>query len=225
MKAKEEKYAAQNIILDSMKTVLKNDSIQRKQIIQDNADTIAIRDAELSIANNKLAFYDDSLDGANKRINALLKRYIPVDISKDTSITTVSNDYIERCAECFTELQSGQELVKRYKAEKDNQAIILNSKINGQDLTITKLEKLNGQLQSNLNNLVSVAKSNNKKLEPRRTLYFSMSAISINSIVPTGIGGGGLYQDKRKRIFGFNYYITNSGPVYSIQLSMPLSFK
>lgn len=224
-KAKEEAYAAQAILLDSMKTVIKNDSIDRKNILQNNADTIAMRDAELSLANNKLAFYDDTLEAANHRINLLLKRYIPIDISKDTSITTVPNSYIENCADCFAELESDRDLVKRAKAEKDNQTQILNSQINTQANTINKLNMLNGQLQSNLNNLISVAKDNNKKLEPTRKIYISLGAISINSIFPNGAGGGLAYQDKRSRMFAFRYYTSEYGDVKAIDLYMPLSFK
>jgi hypothetical protein len=212
-------------LLDSMIIKSNNDSITLLRIKQENADTISMRDAELSLVNNKLEAKDDSLDAADKRIDKLLKRYIPIDISKDTSITTVSNDYIENCADCFGELQNDRELVKRARAEKDNQSTILNSKINGQSLTITKLEKLNGQLQSNLNNLINASKDNVKKLEQRRVLYFSLATIAIEQYAPSGIGGGFMYMDKRMRLFGGNAFVTNRGAVYQIQLSMPLSFK
>lgn len=211
--------------LDSTATVNKDLSHQMEIIKQESADTLAVRDAELSLSNNKLAYYDDTLDAANKRINALLKKYKPIEPSVDTNVTVVPNEYIEECSGCFTELKNGQELVSRYKAEKDNQSMILNSKINGQSVTITKLERLNGQLQSNLNNLINVAKDNQKKLEQRRMLYFSMSTISLNQVLPTGIGGGFMYMDKRMRLFGGNAFVTNHGPVYQVQLSMPLSFK
>ena len=212
-------------VLDKVAEKARYDSTVAAEQYQQQQDTIAFLKGQYSLVTTMNMVTTDSLFAANKRITNLLSKHVPIKPSLDTSVTTVPNEYLEECAGCFAELKNGQQLVIKYKSEKEGSDRILNSIITAKDNQLSILKDQNKNLKESFDDAVAIAKNNEKKLEPRRTVFLSLSAISIGSAVPSGVGGGFLYMDKRTRIFGLNYYISNQGPVYQAQLAMPLSFK
>lgn len=204
---------------------LKEDSIKQIQEKAAYKDTMEFIDGQLSLSKNKEAALNENLENANERITKLLGKHIPIKPNPDTSVTLVPNVFINECADCFTELENGQEEVRKYKALKDNQEQIYLSKINGKDNRISFLEKTSAALGQTNSSLLNNIKTLQDKWMPRRKLYFTIGVISIDQYFPNGAGGGFIYQDKKSNLIGINYFLTAKGSVYQAQLSRPLSFK
>lgn len=208
----------------------KKDSIARIESAKHYQDTIDTQNAFITINENKLAAAELDLDKANDRINSLLAKYRPIKPealwSIDTLVGGVSADtYIKNCVDCFAELGGQQERIKVARAEWDNTKQSLDAKINTQQNRINELGKETTNLQVNLSNIKTLSRDFMKRNLPRAKFYFSMGAMSINSIIPNAAGLGGAYQDKRNRMFAFRYYTSEYKSVYAVDLYMPLSFK
>lgn len=204
---------------------LQKDSAQTHSELNDLHFSYNLLQGQFDLLTNKNITTTDSLSAANDRITLLRKRHVDIEPSHDTSATLVPNEYLSDCASCFAELDNGQRLVLKYKEEKDGLQKILSDQLSIKDKEASVFRSQISDLKNTLIDVTEIAKRNEKKNEPRRTLYFSLATISVNNKLPTGIGGGLLYMDKRMRIFGANYYINNTGPVWQAQLSMPLSLK
>jgi hypothetical protein len=188
-------------------------------------DTIAFINGQLALFQNKNLVTTDSLRAANNRITTLLHKPISIPTLSDSGRTTVNNEFIADCSDCFKELSNGQQLVTRYKSEKDSIQSLLTYKISIMDDEINDLNKTNNFLHQKVNDAVSLAQRSQKQSQIRRTLYFSLAALSIKGPLPSGVGAGFIYMDKHMRLFGANYFISNYGAIYQAQLSMPLSLK
>ena len=199
-----------------------NDSIENSKQLADNSIQRELLEGQLEVSDNKNTAYLDSFGVLNAIINNLKKRHKPVTASIDTNVTTVPNDYIEDCSGCFAALGQAQQLGLRYKSELDNKDNLTRSKIKVLDNRIGILEKQNAQLGKSYRSLLDSSK-NAPVL--RRTLFATIGAMSINQIMPNAIGGGFLYEDKRRRIFGLKYYVSEYGSVYQGEISFPLSLK
>jgi hypothetical protein len=186
---------------------------------------VDVLDGQNDILENRLESKDDSLKSANERITRLLRKHVPIEPNPDTSVTVVPNEYLNDCQECFDELESGQQLVKRYKSIADSLEWLKIKKDILQDQRILQLNAENENLRLTLQDAIKVSKQNEKKYEIRRKLLFSLSTISVRANYPTGLGIGAVYQDKRNMLFGVNAYGTNVGSVYTATLSLPLSFR
>src|SRR6478735_3663675 len=193
-----------------------NDSIESSKKLADNSIQRELLEGQLEVADNKNTAYLDSFD-------VLKKRYKPVVASVDTNVTTVPNEYIEECSGCFAAIDKAQQLGLRYKSELDNKDNLTKSKIKVLDNRISILENQNVQLGKSYRSLLD---STNKAVPAlRRTLFATIGAMSINQIMPNAIGGGFLYEDKRRRIFGAKYYVSKYGSIYQGEISLPLSLK
>jgi hypothetical protein len=135
----------------------------------------------------------------------------------------VPNEYIEDCSGCFSALDKAQQLGLRYKLELDNKDNLTKSKVKVLDNRINILENQNAQLNKSYRSLLD--STNKKAYTLRRTLFATIGAMSINQIMPNAIGGGFLYEDKKRRIFGVKYYISEYGSIYQGEISLPLSLK
>lgn len=202
------------------------DSIDRK----DSADSYqqaAIAQEIFNLAQqNKLSFAWDSLDKANVRISKLLAKYKPISPSIDTNITTVPNEYIEECSQCFTELEAQQQREKKVKAQADIVQQSLNSTINSQQLRIAQLGREQVQANKNLNDCRSINEAYQKKLGLRGRLFLSMGIMAIKTPwLPNAAGIGLSYQDKRFRMISARFYTSEYGSVKALDIHMPLSFK
>lgn len=209
----------------ALKERIINDSIERKDSADSYQQAALAQEIFNSAQQDKLSSAWDSIDKANVRINKLLAKYKPISPSVDTNITTVPNEYIEECSQCFTELVSQQQREKNVKAQADIVQQSLNSTINSQQLRIAQMGREQVQANKNLNDCRAINEAYQKKLELRRRLYFSMGVMSIKSIFPNAAGLGLMYQDKRYRIVGFRMYTSEYGSVKALDIHMPLSFR
>lgn len=204
---------------------LESDSINEAHNKEVYQQTIEFQDGQLALSNNKIASLTIGLDSANDRIASLLKRHKPVLPDADTSVTTVPNVFINDCTECFTELENGQKLVLRYKAEKDNQESIFKTQLKTKDNRIQSLELVNTGVAKSYKSLIDSVDKLKANMEFRRTLYFKLGALAINQPFPNSAGAGLIYQDKMKRMFAVGYYISPFGSIYSTDIAFPLSLK
>jgi len=198
------------------------DSASTAKKLADNSIESFLLNGQIELINNKNEMYLDSFGNLNKEITYLRGRYKPIAPSVDTSVTTVPNEYIEDCAGCFDRLGKAQQLGIRYKAELDNKDQVYASKINVLNKRVGILEKHNEQLGKSYRSLLD---SVPVKSDIRRTLFLTMGVMAINTNMPNAIGGGLMYEDKRRRIFGAKAYISKYGNVYQADVSFPLSLR
>lgn len=207
------------LVQDSARLAKERDST--KKAYQDSLD---FANGQLALRENQLTARIMQLDSADKRITALRAKYQPVQPSKDTSITTVQNSYIENCADCFAELSNGQEKVKQYMAQIDNLNKAYQSKINLQQNRINQLDKQNTQLAGTLQDCIEISKAAEKKLSPHGQLFFSWSVLWV-PLLPKMAGVGLMYQNKYRLQVGIRGMFGQYGNGFETEVNMPLSFK
>lgn len=186
-------------------------------------DTMKFLNGQLSLTDNKLLSLTEDLGSANDRITALLKKHVPIEPNPDTSITTVPNEYIEDCAGCFSELSKGQQLVIKYKSEKDKQEQLYKGQLNLKDNRIRSLESSNNSLTRSYSSLLDSSKRFQDTFAPRGRLYLSWGVLFAPW--PQSAGAGLMYQDKRNVIFGGMWYYGTQGHMVEANIHFPLSFR
>lgn len=213
---------AASAVVDYMGRInkLEQDSIDLANHLSASGDTIKFLNGQLYLTDTKLLSLNENLDKANDRISILLRKHVPIKPNPDTSVTLVPNIYIEECADCFFELVSGRDSVKKYRAEKDNQEQIYKSKLSVKDNDIKYLEKANKEVTSSYMSLIELTKSTERK----RVMYFSYGVL-WSAYVPESVGAGLMYQDKRLRQYGVKGYFGDHKPRIETQMNLPLSFK
>ncbi len=207
------------LIQDTTRLAKERDSLKR--IYQDSLDFV---NGQWVLAKNQTVATRYQLDSADKRITDLRARYQAVIPNKDTSITTVSNDYIANCADCFAELSNGQEKVKTYMAQIDNLNQSYQSKINLQQNRINQLDKQNTQLAGTLHDCIDSSQRAEKKLAPHGQLFFSWNVLWV-PFTPTMAGIGLMYENKYRVQFGLRGMFGRYGNGFETEVNMPLSFK
>src|SRR5687767_4290937 len=210
-----EKKVASTAIVDLKGRInkLKQDSIDLVNHLIDSRDTIKLLDGQLSLSDNRLLSLNENLDKASARITNLLHKHVPIKPNPDTSVTLVPNIYIEECSECFEELSDGRDSVKKYRAEKDNQERIYQSKLSVKDNSINYLEKLNNKLAKDYKSLLDSAGSVKRK----GMMYFSYGVL-WDAYVPRSAGAGLMYQDTRFRQYGVKVYFGDHKPMVETQM-------
>lgn len=199
---------------------LKQDSIDLAQKLSANADTARFLEGQLSLSHNKEIALNENLDKANNRITDLLRKHVPIKPSLDTSITTVPNEYISECADCFTELNNGVQLVRKYKAEKDNQEQIYKGQLNVKDNRINHLEKANKEVTSSYMALIDITK---QSVRPKGRMYLSWGVMW--GPLPKMAGAGLMYQTPRNMILGAKWYYGAQGHMVETNMNFPLSLR
>lgn len=179
----------------------------------------------ISLRDNQLQATRNDLVASNSRIDALLKKHKPVQVDTDDSVTMVPNTFVEECSECFAELEYHKGKSSRFIKETDSLHVAHLAKEVIQEKRIKQLEGEKEDVSQTLTDCLTAARKQADKLEPRRTMYLNMGAIGGKKDVLMGIGAGLMYQDKRKRGFGFTWYGTSQGSIVTANLSFPLSFK
>lgn len=212
-------------VLNSKRRIdqLVRDSIENKKQLDENKIQIEFLDGQIALSENKDDLYLDSFRTLNNHITELKKRYRAVTPSEDTTVTLVPNAYIVDCADCFTSIDKAQQLGLRYKAQLDNADYLNKSKVKALDNRISLLEKQNAKLGKDYRSLIDSVSVAPPSL--RRTLFVTVGTMSVNQSFPNAIGGGFLYEDKKRRIFGAKYYISKYGSIYQGEVSFPLSLK
>ncbi|HZI69679.1 MAG TPA: hypothetical protein VFD60_00815 [Nitrososphaeraceae archaeon] len=216
-----EKWHRSTDSLNNVTKILKVIIDSTKKSYQDSLDFV---NGQLALAKNQLIATKYLLDSADSRITALRGRYRPIQPNADTSITTVPNDYIANCADCFTELSNGQAKVKQYMGQIDDLNKSYQSKINLQQNRINQLDQQNAQLSGTLQDCLEVSKAAEKKLAPHGQLFFSWSVLWV-PYIPTMAGVGLMYQNKYKLQIGVRGMFGRYGNGFETEVNMPLSLK
>lgn len=217
---KERKAASAIINSDSLINKLKQDTAELARQLAANKDTAQFLEGQLSLSHNKEIALNENLDKANARITNLLRKHVPINPNPDTTATLVPNIYIDDCADCFKELDNGQQLVRKYKAEKDNQEQIYKSQLNGKDKRIKLLEVSNQEVTSSYMSLIKITKDIGK---PKGKLYLSWGIMW--GPLPRMAGAGAMYQTPRSMIIGTKWYYGAQGHMVETSMNFPLSFK
>lgn len=204
-------------------TKLEQDSIDNAKNDKAYNDSMELSNGQLALSKNKELSLTENLERANMRIATLLNSHVPIQPSVDTSFVAVPNLYVDDCEGCFSELKNGQQLVLKYKAEKDNQEQIYKGQLNAKDSRIKYLELANNKIGKDYRSLLDSGSKQAPEL--RRTLFVSIGAMSINQPLPNAVGLGLLYEDKRRRVFGAHYYVGAYGAIYQAQIAAPLSLR
>lgn len=200
------------------------DSIEQVKAKEAYRDSIEFVNGQLDLSNNKLLSLNEDLGKANDRITKLLGKHVPIKPSlSDTGIITVPMEYVRECEGCYDELANGQQLVLKYKAEKDNQFQILNGKMSIKDNRISFLEKSNAALGLSNSALLSSAKEMQDKWKPRGRLYLSWGVLF--QPWPKYAGAGLMYQNKRNMIIGGMWYYGDKGHMVQTTINFPLSLR
>lgn len=213
------KQENKKLVQDTARLAQERDSTKKEY--QDSLDFV---NGQLSLRENQLTARVLQLDSADKRITDLRARYQAVIPNKDTSITTVSNEYIANCADCFAELSNGQEKVKTYMAQIDNLNQSYQSKINLQQNRINQLDKQNTQLAGTLHDCIDASQRAEKKLSPHGQLFFSWSVLWV-PLLPKMAGIGLMYQNKYRLQVGVRGMFGQYGNGFETEVNMPLSLK
>lgn len=202
----------------------KQDSIEQVKAKEAYQDSIEFVNGQLDLSNNKLLSLNEDLGKANDRITKLLNKHVPIKPSlSDTGIITVPMGYVRECEGCYDELANGQQLVIKYKAEKDNQFQILNGKMSIKNNRISFLEKSNAALGLSNSALLSSAKEMQDKWKPRGRLYLSWGVLF--QPWPKYAGAGLMYQNKRNMIIGGMWYYGDKGHMVQTTINFPLSLR
>lgn len=202
----------------------KEDSIKNVQDKIAYNDSMEFLEGQWQLSKNKELSLNEDLGKANTRITNILNKHVPIKPSLDSSLTMVDNTFINECADCFDELTNGQQLVRKYKAEKDNQEHICAGKLRIKDKRIDSLDKFNAKLGASNVSLLSSIKEMEGKWQPRGRLYVSWGVLWKN-YVPWAAGAGAMYQTKRNLIMGASWYYNSQGHMVQTNIHFPLSFK
>jgi hypothetical protein len=213
------------IDIESRVEKLKQDSIENTRQLAAYEDTMTFMEGQLSLSHNKEIALNENLDKANDRISILLRKHVPIKPSlSDTGIITVPMRFVNECADCFIELDSGQKLVRKYKSEKDNQEKIYKGQLSLKDNRISNLEKSNNNLTAGYKSLLDSTKRVQDVLKPRGRLYLSWGVL-WKEYVPWSAGGGLMYQTPRNLIIGAKWYYNAHGHMVETNVNFPLSLR
>lgn len=211
-------------LTDSSIAVAKRATSEWAEAKKQYKDSLEFIQGQWDLSKNRELALNEDLGKANDRITILLKKHVPIKPSlSDTGIITVPMEYVRDCEGCYDELANGQQLVLKYKAEKDNQFQILSGKTSIKDNRISFLEKSNTTLGESNSALLSNIKTLQDKWMPKGRMYLSLGALW--NFAPYAVGAGLMYQDNRFRQYGAKVYFGSFGKMVETNINMPLSFK
>jgi hypothetical protein len=224
--------AAKDARIDSLTSRLKyNDSIGKENKKQYDG-VLEYANGIIELRNNQLAASNDSVDELNGRIAAFLKKgrssFNITDAMKkafDSTSTYVPNDYLEDCELCRDLLEKSKDLTVRLRADQDNLTTALKSQISIHENRVKQLGLEVKGLNSVVANCIETAQKIKDENKPRRRMFLSLGLIGNNDVILNGVGAGLIYMDKRSRLYGGTYFGTNLGPMFTAQMSFPLSLK
>lgn len=216
---------AANHTLDSLVSKEKQDSIKRYNDSVDYADHIQYAEGKLELNYNQYITATDSIHTLWKKLDKLSAKHINIEPKWDTSIMQVPTEYVSECKECFDQLPIIKATTKYLEVRFDSLKTSAITKYSIQEKRIKQLNNEKGKLTALFNDCIAAANEQKKIYSPRRKVLFSLGMIGVNSYTPTGVGIGGIYQDKKNQLFSGMIYATNVGTIYSGAISFPLSFK
>lgn len=144
---------------------------------------------------------------------------------KDTNNVYVPTDFVTDCKHCFTNLEKETALLDTCRILAKRSDSIWLWKVTAFNKQLKKVQDQNNALTATLQDCINIGKATDKKLAPRSKVFMSIAAMWPNRLLPGGLGCGLIYQDKMSRQIGIMYFATNLGPLQTVHLNLPLSFK
>lgn len=211
--------------LDSIILKQERDSISSMQNAKDYKDSLQFANGIIDLNQNKLEATQEKLLASMHDAAAWKLKYENVQPNTDTSATMVPNDFISDCHDCFDDLEHKNRVIKLYVQEVKDVDSAHRSKAKIQENRIDQLVSEKNTFQQNFHKAIDLVEDYQKSLKPRGKLYFTLSAIAVQSILPNGVGAGLKYKDRRDRIYGAKVFGSEVGRIYEAETSLPLSFR
>lgn len=214
---------AANSKIDSLVSKGKQNSIKSYNDSVDYADHIQYAEGKLELNYNQYIAATDSIHTLWKKLDKLSAKHINIEPKWDTSIMQVPTEYVSECKECFYQLPIIKATTKYLEVRFDSLKTSAITKYSIQEKRIKQLNAEKSKLTALFSDCIAAANDQKKRYEPRRQLKMLFSPASIGQIFPNAIGLGALYEDKRERDFGGEYFLTPHGPMYVVHGAFPLS--
>lgn len=194
---------------------------KREKELKDSAHVI-----RQQLAANKLLLTNKDTELANTlaQNKVLIKKYnqqwhgMPV----DTSATLVPAAFVNDCKDCFTQLEKTTDQAEQYKYQADQMQVLWMSQAAIDSARIMECDSARLRANKSYNDLRMAVEINTRSLEPRRKLKVGIAGRFDNQFLPSGVGPGIMYEDKKDRSFGFRPIYGNQQPAYILDVHVPL---
>lgn len=197
----------------------KEDSTQAAKNFQDSLE-FERGQKELAITQKERT--EDQLDASDKQIKQLIDKYKYAKYT-DTSAVTVPNEYITTCADCFTKLESQNNLVNKYRSDVKNLQFANDNQVGLYQKRFKELDEEKLGFTNKITTLLKQQKEYTDKLQPHGRLYLSWGVLW--SYWPSAAGAGFMYQNKRNLLWGGMVYYGTSGYTIQTTINFPLSLR
>ena len=218
---------AENAVLRDSINQLSKEYLALQKVNKENLDnyhhSLEYANGLVDLRDNQLQASRADLVAANLRADDLQRRYNSIQPDDDTTHTMVPNEFIEDCSECFDALDNQTKASRILLNKYDSAQSAHRAKESLQQSRINQQQEENRLLSGTLSDCLEAAKRQGDLLEPRGKLYVSMSVLWAP--LPSAIGVGLSYQDKRGRMYGAKVYASEWGTIYESGLYFPLSLK
>lgn len=168
----------------------------------------------------------NSLTSVIAQNKQLIKNRIKTDF--DSSLkgaTVVPQEFIDDCEGCFTQLAKTNDSAIAYQQEANALRAVLEAQNQADSQRIAQLEADKLKLNKSYNDMRIAAEVNAKHLEPRRKVKTGLIGTFGNSFLPTGVGVGLMYEDKKDRNFGLEATFGNRPPAYEAFMYVPFTLR
>lgn len=159
----------------------------------------------------------------NKRL--LNNRKPVVAVQTGDGITTVPQEFIDDCEGCFTQLAKTNDSAIAYQQEAQALRAVMEAQNTADSQRIVQLEADKLRLNKSYNDMRIAAEVNAKYLEPRRKVKTGLIGTFGSSFLPTGVGVGLMYEDKKDRNFGLEATFGNRPPAYEAFMYVPFTLR
>ena len=143
----------------------------------------------------------------------------------DTTQVIVPQEFINDCEGCFAQLEKTNDSAIAYKQETEALHAVMQAQNEADSQRIAQLEAEKLRLNKDYNDMRIAAEVNAKYLEPRRKVKTGLIGTFGNSFLPTGVGVGLMYEDKKDRNFGLEATFGNRPPMYEAFMYVPFTLR
>jgi hypothetical protein len=208
--------------LDSVTLKQERDSMASVQHEKDYKDSLQFANGQLDLTQSRLETTQTQLLASGNNAAEWKRKYESVRPEINTT-TLVPNEFINDCHDCFDSLDYKNRLIGVYVGQVKEANIAHEKKEKLQENRIMQVISERDTAIKRTQEATSLAKKYHDALEPKGVVYLTIAAISIQSILPNGIGAGIKYKDKRDKLYGAKVFGSNVGTIYEGELSLPLS--
>jgi hypothetical protein len=211
--------------LDSVILNKERDSMASVQHEKDYKDSLQFANGQLDLTQSRLETTQTQLLAYGNNAAEWKRKYESVRPEINTTTTLVPNEFINDCHDCFDSLDGKNRLIGLYIGQVKEANAAHEKKEKLQENRIIQVINERDTARKRTQEALITAKKYHDALEPKGKLYFTISAIGIQSILPNGIGAGLKYKDKRDRLYGAKVFGSKLGRLYEAETSLPLSFR